>query len=397
MKETKVIIIGAGICGLTAAIALRKMGVSVKVYEKTSRIKNIGGGIFIYPHGIRIIKLLGLDNTLNVLHSDLDQMIVRDVENEVLMNDAMLKFYQQAGSHMISVSRTELQLALLNSVENSVIFDHCLEDIIEEDDSVTVKFSNGVQDRADIVIGADGIHSKLRQIINNSAENTIYKGFCTWGGILPENKTVGVEKKSFSLILGNEKMAVFSPLSKNRQMWYILCKINKHDLVRDEKKINQLKDLCNDWSPFVDNLLNLAAHDDSFAVTADEVIEVNHWVKGRIALIGDAAHAFGPVQGQGTSVAMEDAYILANCVKSNAMNISAGLMNYQKIRMPVVNKFKEIENMQQKLRITSDPEIIDKSKKIFSNASTEKLFKNLTDIINDSYFNQQIKESLLIF
>lgn len=391
MSNVKIIVVGAGIAGLVAALALIQRGFSVAVYEKTTRIKNIGGGLLIYPHGLRVLKQLGLQDRLSLLHATLKDFIAYDHHGTLLLHNDFSLFYQQTSSSLLAVSRTDLQQQLLEAIPtHSLHLGHQCIKITEHTNRVSVTFENGVEDEADIVIGADGIHSFVRQSINKYIEPQ-YSGICFWGGILENHQRANVLEEALIFLYGINRTCWILPLNHGRQMWYIAKRMPEAEFIQQRDKISQLKSLCKNWSPYVDKILSHPQTIHNFALPVKEIKGMNRWHTERIALIGDAAHTFGPVQGQGTSAAIEDAYILAACIERYPRNSLHALLKYQTIRKPIVDKFQEIESMQQIEKITDDPKIIMKRNQKIASSSAAELLDPLARLTDLHSFQKQLE------
>ena len=390
----KVIIIGAGIGGLTAAIAFQQQGFSVKVYEKTSQLSNIGGAFIIYCHGTRILQKLGLQYIIDSFYTDVQNFICID-QSEILMNSSFEKFYSNCGGFLLPMSRTDLQFKLLESIPSDNLYmGHKCVKITQDEEKVKVYFENGVEDEADILIGADGIYSTVRDSVTSS--HVQYTGICFWGGILKDKYCIDIPKKTLVNILGENKISWIVPLSHNRQMWYIAHRMPEENLVRGSDKIAQLPTFCSNWNKYIDQILVAPQDEYNFALPVYEISSIDRWTKGRIALIGDAAHAFGPVIGQGCSLAMEDAYILASCISNSSQNISQGLEQYEFIRKSIVSELHGFENKQQTMRITNNPLFIQQRNQIISSSPVEKLLEPIANLINPTIFQQQVDASKIL-
>jgi 2-polyprenyl-6-methoxyphenol hydroxylase-like FAD-dependent oxidoreductase len=179
-------------------------------------------------------------------------------------------------------------------------------------------------------------------------------------------------------------------------MWYIAHRMPEENLVRGSDKIAQLPTFCSNWNKYIDQILVAPQDEYNFALPVYEISSIDRWTKGRIALIGDAAHAFGPVIGQGCSLAMEDAYILASCISNSSQNISQGLEQYEFIRKSIVSELHGFENKQQTMRITNNPLFIQQRNQIISSSPVEKLLEPIANLINPTIFQQQVDASKIL-
>lgn len=389
--QRKAIIIGAGINGLVCAMLLQQQGFSVTIYEKTKALRNIGGGLFIYPHGIRVLQLLGLDSILQMLDKKIEQFAAYDHKGNILLQDNFNSFYQHTGNYVTAVSRTDLQMMLCAAFSGNIHLHHECTDVQQHADHVTATFKNGVKDSADILIGADGIHSVVRKHINQPDKPLTYRGICTWGGILFGQDCVDIPANSLTAIFSQSRYCTIGSMNHQRQMWFIIAHLKANDLIKGADKLSQLREVCAHWaSPQINAILKAPQNDHNFATVVDEVSPETNWVEGHIALIGDAAHAFGPVQGQGVSTGLEDAFILTQCLKKYDSNIQHALQKYHTIRKPVVDQFRILENKQQYARVPENEKLLLEAYALLGSSSIAQLLAPVAQLVNPNMLQQQL-------
>ncbi len=388
-----VAVIGAGMAGLALAHALINKNIDVKVFEQTPTLSNIGGGFMIYPQGIRILKKLGLKDLVDKLYTDIRFYEIYDRHEKLMLHEELSQFYQECGHPMIPMSRTRLQQGLAKALPEGVLhLDHHCTKVEENNEKITAYFSNDTSVEADIIIGADGINSVTRNYIDDTIKPS-YAGICFWGGILKNDHPITVPKKTLFNILTRGKSAWVTPLAGGENMWYLTCRMPEEELQDKAHALEQLKELTLGWSHWVDEILSAPLDENSFAVPVYEIPNLTKWSRGRACVVGDAAHAFGPVIGQGYSLAMVDSYILAECLDNNNEAPEKGLKQYEKIRSNIAATFHEIESKQQATKVTHDTAMIEHRAHFYETHTGFELLQPIINLINPDAFAEQIKKS----
>ncbi|KAF8977649.1 hypothetical protein BDQ17DRAFT_1383680 [Cyathus striatus] len=364
-QVTHVVIIGAGIGGLAFAAALAKLvpegEIKVDVYEQTHEIKEIGAGIVFWPRTWAIFQRLGVSDTLEKhLHRkpDNERTLVWTVRKGDEENSAdILEFYQDgAPAHF---HRAAVQKSLLESLPPSVKvhLSHRLTSYDESDDKVILNFEGQDSQSCDLLVAADGIRSHIRaELIEKRFSDERESIYPVWGGTIVYRSLINAERvreaspdhlslhKSV-LYAGDGKYCVTYPIMQGRY-------INMAALVTDYSKEGtrfegptvqettkeHILSIFDGWS--VEHR-ELVKNIDSCSKWTVEYLNVLEKVAiGRVALLGDAAHAMPPNLGSGAGQAVEDAYTLAHLVgKAIKGNIPMHRVTeaYTKIRRPLAN------------------------------------------------------------
>ncbi len=320
----KITIIGAGIGGLTAAISLKQKGFQVEVYESAKAFSNVGAGINLAINAMQIFKKLGIDQEIITNGSYTRSMIITDPNLKVITNVDMKESEIDFKAKSIAIHRASLHNILLDNLKDiPVHLNKKLQSVIQTDNKVELVFADGTQHTTDILIGADGIHSAVRQSIFPDSQIRSARQIC-WRGItkiqIPEKYQIELNE-----MWGPGKRFGFVHINKDEIYWYALAdEDTKHTF-------ETLDQLFSDFHPVVNQIINST---ESNRILTNKMFDLNHlpmWHDKNICLIGDAAHATTPNLGQGACQAIESAFVLAQNLKKYDQ-ISDAFKNYEKVR-----------------------------------------------------------------
>jgi 2-polyprenyl-6-methoxyphenol hydroxylase-like FAD-dependent oxidoreductase len=348
MNNNQVIILGAGIGGLTLALSLHQAGIPCRVYEAVPELKPMGVGVNLLPHAVRELTELGL-------LSQLDAVGVRTKESIFFTEHGQLIFQEAAGEHagydwpQFSIHRGDLQKVLLDETlkrlgPDSVVCNHRCTGVTQDAGGVTVHFADApaVQDvRGAVAIGCDGIHSALRKQLYPNEGAPRYSGVNMWRGT--------TRWKPF---LSGASMVRAGWLAVGKMVIYPICNdidAEGNQLVNWVAEIHAPQPALRDWSRTgrLEDFLPAFAdwHFDWLDVPAlirasDTILEypmvdqdpLPRWTHGRITLLGDAAHPMVPRGSNGAGQAIIDARFLAGALKDLGVG-TAALEDYDRVRV----------------------------------------------------------------
>jgi FAD-dependent urate hydroxylase len=344
----KVIIVGAGIGGLTAHHVCKRAGFEVEHYERQPRLGPAGAGIVLWSNGVKILLALGLGERLQQIGHRLERVVTRTNEGALLIEMPIGDLERKLGAPVYPVSRTDLQSLLVDAVgaDNLHLGANCVR--IEQNSSVaSVYFENGQTAIGDVVVGADGIHSAIRNAVVGEVAPR-YSGMANWVGILP-NDDLQPEHIGYEF-LGEGKRCGLLPLTGNRVYFGFACAIKEGSPAPDGGRRRQLSDLFGDWPAPIPALLGRIVESELKYLEIHDLPPLVRWSDRRVTLLGDAAHATAPTLGQGGCQAMEDAILLARCLGSTTLGVEDGLIRYQAKRkeraeMIVTRSRKKLETL----------------------------------------------------
>lgn len=340
----KVIILGAGIAGLTMANACQRAGMHVQIYEQAKTLTTIGGGIFLWPHGLRFLDELGLSACFHDARFTASGMNIISHKGERIFAESHAELYKLLDGEILPIDRSYLQQQLVHLLAVETLFLN--KQVIAVDqklDCASVTFADGSVEEADLIVGADGIHSAVRSHVLPNAKAQ-YSGYCCWGGIIDRDVVPHFPEQEVQIILGKGKLCTVWPLHNKRFMWYLPVKMPLHDFSSEPSGFDQAKILVRGWNDDVMRIVSAPQCAQHFHVPIDELPPQSTCVRQRTVLIGDAALSFGPLLGQGANKAIEDAYLLTKALQQVAP-LSDRLAMYDRLRKPRHQRFFELEHM----------------------------------------------------
>lgn len=330
---TKVIVLGGGIAGLATAISLQREGIEVHVYEKTRELKPVGAGIMIAANATRIFNEWGLTNSLKAKGHLLQQLLILSEKGKVLsaLNPNPLP------DQTIAIHRADLHQILMDELRAiPVSLGKKAVHVLQEPKGVTVSFEDGTVAEADYAIGADGIHSAVRQQILPLVKNR-YAGYTCWRGVaVCKDVKLGSHLHE---IWGPEGRFGYMPLSSSKVYWYILMNTAPNRKELSELTVHDLSKKLQAYPAIVGDILKHAHEQPLIHHDVYDIPLMDHYAFGRIALVGDAAHAMTPNLGQGACQGIEDAYVLGQCL---AKSLDYGLQDYENRRLQRANRICKI-------------------------------------------------------
>ena len=309
----QIAIIGGGIGGLTTALALQHFGFESQAFEQAPELHDVGAAIAIWPNAMRVLASLGLAEKI-VERAGVMQEIRWVDQNGWLINRVSIP-------DSVALHRADLQQILLHAIDpSSVHLGHQLIDQKQQGDRMIASFANGRSIEADFLIGADGIHSRVRaQLINDG--DPIDRGYTIWRGI---SATIpgAIPPATAVEFQGRGKRFGIGPVGLGRVGWWASANgAMSDDLAR----------LFEGWCPPVLELIESTPATSIIKNAALDRPSNKTWGRGRMTLLGDAIHPTTPNLGQGGCLAIEDAFVLAKCFAKYGASEDA-LRNYERHR-----------------------------------------------------------------
>ncbi len=337
-KFLEISIVGAGIGGLVAALALKKRGHKPIIYEKTESLSELGAGIQLSPNANKVLEYLGVMEELqaDVYEPEAFQFVhyrTGKILAQQTLKNSSLKIY---GSPNYDVHRADLQKALLtviNKEEIQIEKNSEILDLYEEANSAFIRTKESVIE-SDVVIGADGIHSIVRKKLWGE-DQARYTGNVAWRMLVPI-KEISSEflQQNTKVWLGPKKHFV-QYLVKGGKFLNCVCLVEQNHWMNEDWSekgdISELKNIYSDWHPEIQEILESTNPDCLYKWGLHDRAPLNKWSKGRFSLLGDAAHPMLPFVAQGAAMAIEDGIVLASSL-SSFDNVELGLYDYENKR-----------------------------------------------------------------
>lgn len=335
---TRIAVIGGGMGGLTAAIALSKVaGVQVTVFEQARKLGDVGAGVTVAPNAQRVLDKLGiLEQVRNAGAVPDAHGVYQDSMGNLVAEAAWedsAKQYQNIGMY-----RPDLVNVLAAEVDaDSIRLGHRLTGIEQTDAGVRVEFENGVQEVFDAVVGADGIHSVVRDTLMKPP-SPVYSGFIAYRGVVDASLLPKNWEMRSQVWMGEGKHFMCYPLKQRKLFNYVGFVPSDRPLKESWSAPGDLNELAaefagENWDPKLQHFISLI--DKTFWWGLHDHEPLTNWSKGNITLLGDAAHTMLPHAGQGVNQAIEDAITLAFFLKEaeGEDGIAEAFKRYTAIRM----------------------------------------------------------------
>ena len=332
----KIGIVGGGITGLTTALALQKLGISSVVYEQSKELNEVGAGIWLQPNAIKILDWLGLKDEIREQGHELHKM---EITNSQLVPFKKIKskvVQDEEGNKTIAIHRARLQKTLYNKLldSNTIKLDKKYKNHKIKSNSIQIEFENS-SDSVDILLGADGINSKVRQSIAPKATLRNSNQVC-WRGVA--KMTLSDELKDFGReAWGNQIRFGFSSINDKEVYWFAVANA-AHMEKADKIGLKQyIADIFQDFSPVVTELIAATKPESIHQGILQDLKKISSWYNHKVCLIGDAAHATTPNMGQGACQGIEDAYYLSNLIAKSIPDVEKAFRAFQQKRRKKVD------------------------------------------------------------
>lgn len=346
-RRPHVIIAGAGMGGLTLAATLLKRGIDVDVYEQSPELREVGAGLWISANGKRVLDSIGLTEALEAINLPPADRVVRfwktGEERSVYSRD-----HTKADHTLIQVLRAELQRILFEAVEKlkpgAVHFGarSIGADTVNARARLLLEKDGVVE--GDLVVGADGAHSRVRQSLFGPAPAR-YTGANAWRGLAPMNKLKPQHRRPLaSTWIGPTAHVTTYPVQRHGEEFVSFSAQvdSEHWQAESWSQRGELSDALKDFNGWHQDILDLFIHSDNlfrWGLFVRDPLET--WSKGQVTLVGDACHSMTPYLGMGVNVTMEDACVLARCIEDSPSDIERALRRYGRARVERANRTKE--------------------------------------------------------
>ncbi|MFI4998785.1 MAG: FAD-dependent oxidoreductase [Reyranellales bacterium] len=341
----KVAVIGGGIGGLSAALQLLKAGLDVHVYEQAPRIAEIGAGIQISPNASRLLHRLGLRPAMDAVGVFPQAVNQRRWDDARTLQRAPIGAEVEAtfGAPYYHFHRADLANLLADAVPRERLHvGHRLVGLEQKAARVIARFENGQSAEADLLIGADGIHSKVRAL-TFGPEKPRFTGCVAWRGLVPAERIahLNIEVASHNW-MGPDAHCVHYWVSAGRQM-NVVCVVEHgtwtSESWTDKGDVAEVLARYEGWHPIVRGLI--AAFPETFIWALHDRAPLPRWTDGRVTLLGDACHPMLPMMAQGAAQSIEDGAALASLLKLMPGDVPGALARYETLRKPRATRLQE--------------------------------------------------------
>jgi 2-polyprenyl-6-methoxyphenol hydroxylase-like FAD-dependent oxidoreductase len=313
----RILIVGGGIAGLSLATALHQHGFAAELVERSPSWHAAGAGILLHANGVRVLRSMGLGMAVEQAGTPVRRWGFLDQHGKTLCTTDLQQLWGEVGA-CVGIARARLQQALIGSAAPVPIrLGTSVASLKQEQDRVLVDFSDGSAADYDLVVGADGIYSTVRGLAIGAVPPT-YAGTMVWRSIVSSRPT---SLTDMMILMGDGHTYGFGAVGGPRF----------DDPLED--RLERFRDRFAGFNKPVPAYLAALECDEQLHIAPIEWVELDRWHVGRVVLIGDAAHAGPPNMAQGGCMAMEDAFVLAEELRT-ADNIEHALASYVTRRRP---------------------------------------------------------------
>ncbi|HEX3993247.1 MAG TPA: FAD-dependent monooxygenase [Acetobacteraceae bacterium] len=363
MTKLSVAIVGAGIGGLAAAACLRRIGIDVTIYEQAQRFARVGAGIQQSPNAVRVLRRLGLEPQLRDIAFQPAAALNRQSDTgELLWERAMgAASEERYGAPYLVLHRGDLHAVLASAVPDAVIQrGRKLVGLEQHGGSVRMDFADGSSAEANVVIGADGVHSVVRESLFG-AERPAFTGRVAYRTVFPAGLLRGAGIDDQSKWWGPDRHIVIYYVNPQRSEVYFVTSTPEPDFTQESWSTTGdmavLRDAYRDFHPTVRSVLDAAPSAHKWALVVRDPLP--RWTEGNIALLGDACHPMTPYMAQGAGTSIEDAAVLSRCLDGvDPDGVAAALRRYEATRKPRTSEIQALSRANDMNRFKAANELV---------------------------------------
>lgn len=330
----KVAVIGGGLGGLATAIALRKQGIDAHVYERAKEFRPVGAGLALFANGLNSLDAIspGIVEELKRASSQLNQSFLKKHTGETIRQNPST-YQEKYGQPTLLFWWWRLQQVLASALPPEAIhLDYRCIGFEQDENGVTAHFDGGKSVRADLLIGADGFNSAVRQTLIGDEEPR-YLGSMSWRAVIEYDHEL-LNPNEMILMRGEQKVLFLFDVGGGYRCWTLRALMPKCPVPESAAEIkSSILEKFSDWWEPARGILEATEPEKILFFPICDRLPLKSWSQGRVTLLGDAAHPMSPSAGQGANSTFEDAYELAQCL-SHSSSIEEALTTYENRRIP---------------------------------------------------------------
>jgi 2-polyprenyl-6-methoxyphenol hydroxylase-like FAD-dependent oxidoreductase len=345
-NHPRIAIIGGGIGGLAAAAFLHRAGLSATVYEQAAELKEVGAGLVVAPNAARLIRRLGVMDQFeqSAVRMDTGWEFRRWEDGTVIsvemLDGACERLY---GEHTYAIHRANLLDVIRTAVPTGdVQLDSRCVSVTPDDEGVRLLFADGRTAQADIVIGADGVHSVVRGVVTQPTPPE-YSGICAFRALVPAAEAPEFSRRrAHTLWVGPGHHLVHYPIAAGRYV-NLVAFAPANDYTEESWSATATREELlaefDGWDSRLVDLISAAGTPGRWELL--DRAPLKRWSSGSVTLLGDAAHPMFPFFAQGAAQAIEDSAVLATCLAADTGNPEVALKRYESARIGRTTRLQE--------------------------------------------------------
>jgi FAD-dependent urate hydroxylase len=328
-------ILGAGVAGISSAIALKQKGFDVNIYERCESVSTIGAGIVVWPNAAYVLEQFGVLDEIKDVSGYPKRMRRLSNINEALGAIDIEIINHNMGYPSLSILRNDLQNILasrLKSLDVSIQYGHTVTSIETKiSGNAEVHFQNGAKVTTDAVIGADGRMASIARRYVHGDNSPVYQGFINWIGVYNSEEDTFPELDIKDYWGVGERFGIV-PVTRRKAYWAGGAACKEIGLRNPDESKTELRSIFSNWPEPVRKMIEQTPIERINKIYVHDHDPVETWHRNNVIMIGDAAHAPLPTSGQGACQALEDAWHLANCLYKNTDNLQQAYNEFTEIR-----------------------------------------------------------------
>ena len=359
-NDTRIAIVGAGLGGLTAAAALHRRGFNVQVYEQAGAFARVGAGIQMSANAMRVLRGIGIADRVRRGAFQPAYWRNRDWDSgnmrfELSLGAAAEKRY---GAPYLLMHRADLHQVLIEAVPGDKLhLRKRLTDIDRTGAGVTLKFEDGSAAEADIVIGADGVHSRVRTLMLGPQEPNI-SGRVAYRAVFASSLLGKIAIDDCTKWWGPDRHIVIYFTKRDRSELYFVTSVPEPEWCTEswsaKGDLGQLRKAFEGFHPHVQAVLHACPDVHKWALLERDPLPA--WSQGGVVLLGDACHPMTPYMAQGAAVSMEDAAVLTRCLEEAGRDVDGALKRYEQVRKERTSRVQLSSHQNEWLKDKTDPD-----------------------------------------